>query len=114
MRPGPAALALIIAFGALGLAAGCSRHDTNGGDVGQDLKNTGHDISHEASKVAHDPEVKSAASDLKAAGHDVAQDLRHAGSQAKSAAQDAAHDTRNAAHNVTHDNGHDTKRNDNS
>jgi hypothetical protein len=103
MRPGPAVFAMLLA---LGLAAGCSRHDN--ADVGQDLKSAGHDVSQEASKVTHDPEVKAAGSDLKAAGHDIAQDLRQAGGQAKSAAHDAADDTRHAAHDVTNDVHHDT------
>lgn len=98
MRPGPAALALLLAFG---FAAGCARHDN--ADVGQDLKNAGHDVSHEAGKVGRDPDVKAAESDLKAAGHDVATDLRKAGEQAKSAASDVAHDAGHAAHDVTND-----------
>jgi len=102
MRPGPIALALLFALA----AAGCSRHDS--ADVGQDLKSAGHDVSHEAGKIGHDPDVKAAGAELKAAGHDIALDLRRAGSQAKSAAHDVGNDARRAGHDASNDARRDT------
>ena len=115
MRPASiSTLAAVALVFALGFAAGCAKHDS--ADVGQDFKNTGHDISHEFGKVAHDPDVKSAESDLKAVGHDFAKDVKGTGAQAKSAAHDVAGDARKAGHDVTHDthNDRDTKQDDNS
>jgi hypothetical protein len=96
MPPGRA-LALIAA---LALAGACSRHDPS--NVGDDLKDAGHNVGSAAAKVAHDPDIKAAEADLKAAGHDIARDVRKAGAQAKIAAHDVASDTHHAAHDVTH------------